>query len=124
MRGWGWLVVALGVGGCAGRPDEPATLAQARELLRNAEAPNGDVVLHCEPADGEVTLDGVTQGLCTDFQGSPRGLRVGDGLHQIEVKKEGYWPYTTYIEPRGARAVLNVRLRPMGTETTPERGAP
>ncbi len=116
MRVWGWTTVMLGMMGCAGRSDEPATMAQARELLRNAEAPSGDVVLHCEPPDGEVSLDGVTQGFCTDFQGSPRGLRVGEGMHQIEVKKEGYWPYTTYIEPRGARTVLNVRLRSMGTE--------
>jgi hypothetical protein len=99
-------------------------MAQARELLRNAEAPSGDVVLRCEPPDGEVSLDGVPQGLCSDFQGSPRGLRVGEGLHQIEVKKEGFWPYTTYIEPHGARAVLNVLLRSMGIEKTPERGAP
>ncbi|MFL5343368.1 MAG: PEGA domain-containing protein [Hyalangium sp.] len=124
MRGWGWATVVLGMVGCAGRSDEPATMAQARELLRNAEAPSGDVVLRCEPPDGEVSLDGVTQGSCTDFQGAPRGLRVGEGMHQIEVKKEGFWPYTTYLEPHGAKTVLNVRLRPMGTEATPKRGAP
>jgi hypothetical protein len=125
MRGWVQATVVCAVlVGCSGRSDEPATMAQARELLRKAESPSGDVVLRCEPPDGEVSLDGVTQGLCSDFQGSPRGLKVGEGLHQIEVKKEGYWPYTTYIEPHGARAVLNVRLRSMGTETNPERGAP
>lgn len=125
MRSWRLATVACAVWvGCAGRSDEPATVAQARELLRNAESPTGDVVFRCEPPDGEVSLDGVTQGLCSDFQGSPRGLKVGEGLHEINVKKEGYWPYTTYIEPHGARAVLNVRLRSMGTETNPERGAP
>jgi hypothetical protein len=123
MRGGGWATVALVALGCAGRQEEPATMAQARELLRTAEAPSGDVVLRCEPPDAEVSLDGVTQGLCSDFRGAPRGLRVGEGLHQIEVKKEGHWPYTTYIDPHRARAVLNVLLRPMGTET-PERGTP
>jgi PEGA domain-containing protein len=122
IRGWA-MVGVLWALGCAGRQDEPATMAQARELLRKAEAPSGDVVLRCDPVDAEVSLDGVTQGLCSDFQGAPRGLRVGEGLHQIEVKKEGYWPYTTYIEPHGARAVLDARLRSMGTEA-PERGAP
>ncbi|WP_224246068.1 PEGA domain-containing protein [Hyalangium gracile] len=124
MRGWGWATMVCGVLGCAGRSDEPATMAQARELLRNAESPSGDVVLRCDPPDGVVFLDGVAQGLCSDFRGAPRGLRVGEGLHQIEVKKEGYWPYTTYIEPHKARAVLNVQLRPMGTEKTPEGSTP
>lgn len=116
-------MVALGLLGCAGRQEEPATLARARELMRGAESQSGDVVLRCEPPDAAVLLDGVTQGACTDFQGTPRGLRVGEGLHQIEVKKEGYWPYTTYIEPQGTRATLNVQLRPMGSGT-PEGGAP
>ncbi|MDY7231549.1 PEGA domain-containing protein [Hyalangium rubrum] len=123
MRGGLWpvgLVVALS---CAGRQEEPATLGQARELLRNAGTPSGDVVLRCEPPDAEVYLDGVIQGICTDFRGSPRGLRVGKGLHQIEVRKQGYWPYTTYFEPHGARAALDVRLQTMGTGT-PEGGAP
>jgi hypothetical protein len=123
MRQGGWATVVLLALGCAGRQEEPATMAQARELLRKAEAPTGDVVLRCEPPDAEVVLDGVTQGLCSDFRGAPRGLRVGEGMHQIEVKKEGYWPYTTYIEPHRARAVLDVRLRSMGTGT-PERGTP
>ena len=123
MRGGSWSTVALVLLGCAGRQDEPATMAQARELLRKAEAPSGDVVLRCVPPDAVVSLDGVTRGLCSDFRGAPRGLRVGEGLHQIEVRKEGHWPYTTYIDPHKARAVLDVRLQPMGTET-PEGGTP
>lgn len=122
MRCGGWVVLLVALG-CAGRQDEPATLGQARELLRTAEAPSGDVVLRCEPPDAEVYLDGVIQGLCSDFRGAPRGLRVGKGLHQIEVKKQGYWPYTTYFEPHGARAALDVRLQSMGTGT-PTGGVP
>jgi hypothetical protein len=123
MRGGGWAALVVVLLGCATRQDEPATMAQARELLRTAEKPSGDVVLRCEPPDAEVYLDGVIQGLCSDFRGAPRGLRMGEGLHHIEVKKQGYWPYTTYIEPHGARATLEVRLRSMGTGT-PEGGAP
>jgi hypothetical protein len=123
MRGASWAALVLVALGCASRQEEPATMAQARELLRNAEAPSGDVALRCEPPDAEVYLDGVIQGLCSDFRGTPRGLKVGEGLHQIEVKKQGYWPYTTYFEPHGARAVLEARLRSMGRET-PEGEAP
>lgn len=123
MRGGIYATAVLAMLGCAGRQEESPAMAQARELLRKAEAPSGDVVLRCEPEDAEVILDGVTRGLCSDFRGSPRGLRVGEGLHQIEVKKEGHWPYTTYIDPHGTRAVLDVRLQPMGSDT-PERGTP
>jgi hypothetical protein len=122
MRGAGWWVVAVleWGAGCAGRQDEPESLIRAREVLRTAEAPRGDVLLKCEPSDGEVYLDGVIQGLCSDFAGAPVGLTVGEGLHRIEVKKEGFWPYTTYFEPSGARAVLRIQLQP---RTSPGGGA-
>jgi hypothetical protein len=120
MRG-AWLAAALAVSGCAGRGREPESVAKARALMAGAEKPTGDLVLRCEPADAEVYLDGVLQGLCSDFAGSPRGLRVGVGLHHIEVKKQGFWPYTTYYEPSGARARLTIQLRP---SAAPGGGAP
>lgn len=116
-----WLAAALAVFGCAGREREPESVAKARELLAGAETPTGNLALRCEPADAEVYLDGVLQGLCSDFTGSPRGLRVGVGLHHIEVKKQGFWPYTTYYEPSGARARLTIQLRP---SVAPGGGAP
>lgn len=109
-------VVALLLGsGCAGKQDEPASMARAREMMRSAETARGDLLLRCEPSDAEVYLDGVIQGVCSDFGGSPMGLKVGEGLHQVEVKKDGFWPYTTYFEPSGARATLNIHLRPRGS---------
>lgn len=116
MRGASWWVAAVLAWGCAARQDEPQSVVRARELLRSAEAPRGDVVLKCEPSDAEVYLDGVIQGLCSDFGGAPVGLRVGEGLHRIEVMKEGFWPYTTYFEPSGARATLRIQLRSRGKE--------
>lgn len=106
--GVGWLLVSWM--GCAGT-QEPDTLARARELMAGARNPSGDVALRCEPEDAEVYLDGVLQGLCSDYSGNPKGLSLGVGLHQIEVKKQGYWPYTTYYEPSGARARLTIQLR-------------
>ncbi|MCE9671238.1 PEGA domain-containing protein [Myxococcus stipitatus] len=102
-----WVVSGAG---CAGS-QEPVALIRAREGLASAERPSGDVALNCVPDDAEVYLDGVLQGVCRDYAGAPRGLRLGVGLHQIEVKKQGYWPYTTYYEPSGARARLTVELR-------------
>ena len=70
-------------------------------------------MLRCSPADAEVLLDGVMQGLCSDFAPLSAGLSVGEGLHAIEVRRDGYWPYTTYVEPHNARATLRAELRPM-----------
>ncbi|XXF81210.1 PEGA domain-containing protein [Myxococcaceae bacterium GXIMD 01537] len=109
-----WVLLA-GLLGCARKQDELDSVVRARELMRSAETPRGDLSLKCEPADAEVYLDGVIQGLCTDFGGSPVGLRVGQGLHRVEVKKEGFWPYTTYFEPSGARATLRIQLRARGS---------
>ncbi|HEX5745782.1 MAG TPA: PEGA domain-containing protein [Archangium sp.] len=115
----GWALVGL-VLGCASGPGQVESPAadQARELMRAMRSRNGNLLLRCEPEDAEVYLDGVLQGVCTDFGGKPSGLRVGLGLHRIDVKKDGYWPYTTYFEPSNARAGLTITLKSMA----PERG--
>jgi hypothetical protein len=105
------VMLALGLLACAAHPEELGALAQARKLMREAESQSGNVILKCALPEAEVVLDGVTQGICSDFQGSPRGLRVGPGLHQLEVRLDGYWPYITYLEPQGARTTLNVQLQ-------------
>jgi hypothetical protein len=122
-RRLGLLVVGLAGPwlGCASGPEQVESPAaeRARELLRAVRSRHGNLLLKCEPSDSEVYLDGVIQGVCTDFGGGPKGLQVaGSGLHRIDVKKDGYWPYTTYYEPGSARAGLTIRLKPM----EPERG--
>ena len=86
---------------------------RAEELLRGAADRSGDVELHCNPPDAEVQLDGVPQGRCDDFAGAPRRLEVGEGMHRIEVTKAGFAPYQTYFQPSGARAILEITLRPL-----------
>ncbi len=125
VRGSGWRrgvalsLVTWGLG-CASSPEQVDSPAadRARELLRTMKNRQGNLLLRCEPEDADVYLDGVVQGVCTDFGGGPSGLTVGSGLHRIDVKKDGYWPYTTYYEPSNARAGLTIRLKPM----SPERG--
>jgi hypothetical protein len=109
------LMLGALVSGCASGPEqvESPTATRAREMLRSVKARHGNLLLRCEPVDAEVYLDGVLQGACTDFGGDSRGLQVGVGLHRIDVKKEGFWPYTTYYEPGKARAGLTIRLRPV-----------
>jgi hypothetical protein len=116
-----WLTVVAVVAGCSGR-QQPESVTRAGELMASAKSTSGDLALRCEPADAEVYLDGVQQGLCSDFTGSPKSLRVvGEGLHHIEVKKQGFWPYTTYYEANGARARLTIQLRP---KAAPDEGTP
>ena len=118
-RGLGWGVLCLGAlgVGCAsgsGAESTPAVV-RARELIRSGQGRGGNLILRCEPEDADVYLDDVAQGVCTDFGDAQGGLRVGEGLHRIDVKKEGHWPYTTYYEPGRARAVVNIRLPVKGS---------
>ena len=110
--------VVLLTGGCAAKQEQPATVARAEQLMAANAAKRGDLVLRCEPADAQVLLDGVEQGTCSDYAGVSRSLRLMDaGFPQVEVKKRGFYPYTTYYQPSGARVSLNVKLRPLGPES-------
>jgi len=86
--------------------------------MREASARRGDLELRCEPDDAEVILDGVPQGLCSDFTGDPHWLMVGEGMHHVVVRKAGHAPYETYYQPSGARAVLRIQLRPLGQKAS------
>lgn len=111
-RGPGSAALLAALCACTARPPAPATLARAEQLLQDSQRPHGaDVLLRCTPRDAEVLVDGVLQGLCSDFEPLSAGLSVGEGLHQIEVRRQGYWPYTTYVEPQGTRATLRASLR-------------
>jgi hypothetical protein len=111
--------MALGLG-CASGPEQVDSPAAdwARELMRSRKSRPVNLLLRCEPSDAEVYLDGVLQGVCTDFGGGPTGLQVGVGLHRIDVKKAGYWPYMTYYDSDSGKVGLNIQLRPV----EPERG--
>ena len=111
---WAWVLAGLVWGCAASGPEQVRSPAadRAREALRASRSRSGNLRLRCEPVDADVYLDGVVQGVCTDFSGEPRGLQVGEGLHHIEVKKDGYFPYTTYYEPNNTSLGLTIRLRP------------
>jgi hypothetical protein len=108
-----WLgLLALAAASCAATPEE-RMMARARELIDGARTPRGDLLLRCKPEDAEVALDGVAQGRCSDFDGTPGGLKVGEGMHRVDVTKEGFYPYQTYYAPSGGRAALTITLRPL-----------
>ena len=95
MRGWPLLLMA-----CAP--------THADLLARNAEQP-GWLAFTCDPVDADLWLDGVGQGTCADY---PKGLKLSDGMHHVEVKKPGFAPYQTYVDSSGTRAALTIKLLP------------
>ena len=74
----------------------------------------GELVLHCAPTDAEVALDGVAQGLCSDFNGEPYALKVGEKARRVEVKKSGFVTWETWLAADQTRVVMTVTLLPSG----------
>jgi hypothetical protein len=95
-------------------------LERAGEGLRQSglEHRSGDLQLTCSPADSEVWLDGVPVGSCAEFSGR-RGLSLGLRMSKVQVRKEGYLSFETFVEPDGTRAALTVTLAPSLTGGTP-----
>ena len=110
---WGLLLL---LPGCASEPSMASRVAQGmREHQARVWGP--DLILGCDPADAGVWVDDVARGTCLDYSGSPRGLALGQGMHKVEVKKVGFWPYQTYVDSGGTRAALTVKLLPKETRT-------
>lgn len=107
------MALALILGGCAHRT--PAEV-RAQEVLSQAKVAEVDLRIDCTPLDAEVSVDRVPRGLCSDYQDAGTGLRLGKGMHQVAVRKAGFHPYVTYVEPSGARLSLTARLVPEKAE--------
>jgi hypothetical protein len=100
-----------------GRPAPPA--AAQPEAPPPPEAPVaqgqgfGSLVIRVQPAGADVVIDGER------WQG-PEGserlvVQVSEGSHRIEVRKEGYAPFSTTVNVRnGETAPINVSLPPRG----------
>jgi hypothetical protein len=91
-------------------PDEPRRPMRPRRAPMPAEAQGfGAIAIRVQPAGAEVLIDGER------WQGpegpAPLLVQVALGPHRVEVRKDGYAPYTTEIEVRqGETARLNVSL--------------
>jgi len=80
-------------------PRMPAERPQAEAV--------GNVALTVEPPDAEVAVDGVMQGLGSDFDGVHGALSLSPGPHQLAVSKDGYLPehLTLYASDDGRQVV-------------------
>ena len=92
------------------RPPAPPGTADAlgRELARG-DASYGAVAIRVQPAGAEVLIDGDRWEGAAD--GEALVVRLSSGSHRIEIRREGYRPYTTQVDIRdGATVPINVGL--------------
>lgn len=111
--------MALVLAACAAETPQAAMLDKASQGLIAMRPTSWDLKLNCAPEDSQVWLDGVPVGNCVDFAGRPKGLHLGSKMRKVEVKREGYMPFETYIEPDGTRATLYVTLSPSNLGEAP-----
>ncbi len=57
----------------------------------------GLVKIIADPGSAQVYVDGNFIGKAHDFNGNPGLLRLTHGTHTIELKKDGYQPYTRRV---------------------------
>jgi hypothetical protein len=100
------------------RPMRPAAPAQPAappppDLAVEQGQGFGSLVIRVQPAGADVVIDGER------WQG-PEGserlvIQVSEGSHRVEVRKEGYVPFSTTVRVRnGETAPVNVSLPPKG----------
>jgi hypothetical protein len=88
-------------------PAQPAPAAGVGIEARNF----GALVFRVQPAGAEILIDGER------WQG-PEGadrlvVQVSEGSHRIEIRKEGFAPFTTDVTVRGGETTpINVSLPP------------
>ena len=84
----GWpLMVVMAPSDFYGVPQVPAAVAAAREP---APAPKGNLLLHVQPAEAQVFVDGYYAGTADDFDGNPGALVLETGAHIIELDAPSY----------------------------------
>jgi len=108
LRPSGAQLPPAGIGPDPGSRPAPG---RTRELASNAESSFGALALRVQPSDATVTIDGERS------EGSPEGDRLvvelGAGVHQIELRKDGYRGYLTDVTVRGGETTtLNVAMTP------------
>ena len=69
----------------------------------------GTLAIRVQPGDAEILIDG--QHWDGSNNGSRLSVELADGQHQVEVRREGYRPYTANVRiHRGQTESLNISL--------------
>jgi hypothetical protein len=86
------------------RPDNPPPPAPVQST-----SPAGTLVLRVQPSGADVTVDG-------EHWPGPSGderlvIQVAEGRHRVEVRKDGYQPFSTEVDVRRSESLpVNVSL--------------
>lgn len=97
---------------------QPVQRPRTREPYPPADARSGDrrtgsgaVAIRVQPRDAEVLIDG--ERWESPEEGERLVVQLSDGEHRVEIRREGYRPFTTTIRVRRGETVpLNVSLSP------------
>ncbi len=71
----------------------------------------GALKILCNPSDAEVFIDGVSMGETNRYDGKPGYIKLSSGTHKIEIKKEGYAPYSRDVYASHSLQTIEVTLR-------------
>ena len=84
----------LALAGCATPAPNPFPQL---DRIQEVEAPPGNVVVQVQPADAQVVVDGVPQGLGSDFDGVHGALTLAAGPHRLILRRDGFRPYESMV---------------------------
>ncbi len=72
----------------------------------------GGLRIIADPSDAEVLVDGASMGPASQFSGD-RYIKLTSGTHRIEIRKDGYLPYTNEVFSSNSLQTLEVTLKKM-----------
>jgi hypothetical protein len=79
----------------------------------SAPPPTGSVRFRANPSSARVYVDGALAGTVDDFDGLGNHLRLEAGRHFVELRADGYEPYSTEIlVPNGRTLTTRATLKP------------
>lgn len=105
MSRLGALIIAAVVG-CGG-PNKPTPEPPKPDVV--AKPIEGSLTIEVEPNDAEVEVDGTSRGVATALQ----PISLGQGAHQIVIKKPGYEIWRGEVEIKGETERIQVKLVPL-----------
>jgi hypothetical protein len=78
-------------------------VAAAEPRDRGDDVPVGSLRLKVKPSHARVYVDGALVGTVDDFDGLAHHLDLEPGRHELEIRADGYAPYTTDVTVEAGR---------------------